>query len=178
MHHVIQIIHQERRRLLFVVVLSYVAGLIAHLHLDIFVSGWPIAIFFASLQATVVGVFALLVCLLTPSLRFMVEAFAVSRLVFALFVYFFPGIGYPILTEPMLAAVIVILGGSLASRLIHGRFCKPQIEGLQDRLRAVSRRRPARLVSQPWQFNFVHWVDDTRPVDAGPKPVYSVSSTV
>lgn len=161
---ILETIHRERRRLLFVVILSYVAGLLAHLHIDLFVSGWPIAIFFASLQATVVFLFALLICLFAPSMRFMIEAFAVSRLAFALFVFAFPDIGYPVLTNPVLAAMIVVLGGSAASRLIHGRFRQTPLNNLKLKLKSISKRRPARLQASPWQLSFVHWVDDTKPV--------------
>lgn len=167
LHHVIETIHQERRRLLFVVILSYVAGLLAYIHIPLFISGWPIAIFFASLQATLVGVFALCVCILTPSMRFMIEAFAVSRLAVAGFVFTFPEVGSPVLANPGLAASLVVLGGYGASRLIHGRFQKPRLSSVRSKLLSVFKRTPAQLQALPWQQRFVHWVDDTKPIVVG-----------
>ncbi len=153
----LSVIHQERRRLLFAIVLAYVSALLAHAHLEVRIDGYPIEIFIASLQAVVVGVFALLVCIFLPSMRFMIEAIAVSRLALASFMYIFPGTGILIQQNPMFSTTVVVIGAIGTSRLIHGRMFKG---GAKVRFR----RFPARLESLPWQKRFVHWVDDTRPI--------------
>lgn len=144
------------------------AGAIFYLRANVQVMGVPVPLLTGAIYAGVVGPIALLCCLFLPSLRFMIEAVAVSRLAFACFVYYVPEIGYKILASPFLTALVVVTGGALVSRLIHGRIRRAKVDGWREHysLRRIVTRTPANLTARPWQQRFVGWIDDTAPVTA------------
>lgn len=161
-------IYRERRRLLVVTVLAYLAGAIFYLRADASLFGLPVPVVTGAIYAGIVGPAALFFCLVMPSIRFMIEAVAVSRLAFSVFVFSVPDIGYRILASPLATAIVVVTGGFIISRIIHGRLVKPSRSGWRDRL-SLSRyttRLPAQLAAQarPWQRRFVSWIDDAQPV--------------
>ncbi len=158
----------ERRRLLFVTSLAFLAGALFYLRSDLDIQGVHASVVIGAIYALVVGLAALLVCLFLPSLRFMVEAVAVSRLLFSFFVLAQPAIGYKILAMPTLNAAIVVSGGLIISRLLHGRIVREKTSGWRDRVlpRGAFNRQPVRLQGTLWQHRFVGWLDDTAPIPA------------
>ena len=161
-------IHCERRRILLVTALAFLAGAIFYLRADAQIWGLPVALVTGTIYAGVVGPAALFFCLVMPSIRFMIEAVAVSRLMFSLFVFSVPDIGYRVLASPLLTAFVVVTGGVLVSRLIHGRIQKPGPASWRDRLslRRIASRQPVQVLAGPWQRRFVGWIDDARPLPA------------
>lgn len=161
-------IYRERRRLLLVTTLAFLAGYIFYMRVDHEIGGVPIPLLTGAIYAGVVGPAALFFCLIMPSIRFMIEAVAVSRLLFSVFVFSAPDIGYRILASPLLTAFVVVTGGVFISRLIHGRIKKRKAADWRERL-SVSRivtRAPVQLRGRAWQHRFVGWIDDTQPVAA------------
>ena len=163
-----QRIYRERRRLVFVTSLAFIAGFIFYLRAGHQVWGLPVPVVTGAIYAGVVGPTALFFCLVLPSIRFMIEAIAVSRLLFSIFVFTVPEIGYQVLASPFLTAFVVVTGGIVVSRLIHGRIQKTRATAWRERfsLSRMISRSPARLRARSWQHRFVGWIDDTQPLPA------------
>lgn len=161
-------LYQERRRLTFVIGMAFFAGFFMYLRSDLHLFGLPVAWVTGAIYAVVVGFCALVICLFLPSMRFMIEAVAVSRLILSLAILAVPGIGPLILSDPLITASVIVLGGMLVSRVMHGRILKDKAEGWRARLfpRHAFRRVPVRIEARPWQHDFVGWMDDTRPLRA------------
>ena len=157
--------YADRRRLLFVIYAAFFAGYIMYLRADLYVGGMHVAWITGALYAGIVGVCAMLICLFLPSMRFMIEAVAISRLGLSLVVFFAPNVGVPILSNPLLTAFVVVFGGFCISRLLHGRILKTKPTTWRDRLFPQSgmQRLPARIEAAPWQLRFVGWIDNTVP---------------
>lgn len=161
-----RMIYRERRRLLLVTSLAYLAGVIFYLRSDQEIMGLHVSLVTGAIYAGIVGPTALFFCLVMPSIRFMIEAIAFSRLLFSVFVFSVPEIGYTILASPFLTASVVVLGGMAVSRVIHGRISSRKATNWRERLSLsqVLIRRPARLRASTMQHRFVGWIDDTDPV--------------
>jgi len=161
-------VFQERRRLTFVSTMAFLAGFLFYLNADLYIHGVHVAFVTGAIYAAVVGAAAMLICLFLPSMRFMIEAVAVSRFGLSLFVLAFPQIGFQILASPLLTAFLVVTGGALISRLIHGRIQQQKRPGWGRLLPAGSmfERAPQQLQARNWQFRFVAWMDDAVPVRA------------
>ena len=159
-------IYRERKRLAFVTILAFIAGFLFYARLDVRVFGLPAGVVTGLIYAGVIAPVALLVCLFLPSLRFMIEAVAVSRLSVACIVYSFPEVGAVILGSPILTAVIVVSFAVAISRTMHGRVIREVLPGLRERISQFrdAYRVPARVIAGPWQQRFVGWVDDAVPV--------------
>ena len=156
----------ERRRLTFVIGLAFFTGFFMYLRSDLHLWGWHVAWVTGAVYASVVGCCALIVCLFLPSMRFMIEAVAVSRLVLSLAILAMPGLGPLILSDPFITASVIVLGGMMVSRLMHGRILKDKVKGWRARLlpEAGLQRQPVRLEARPWQHSFVGWIDDSQTV--------------
>lgn len=161
-------IYLERRRLLFVTSLAFLAGVIFYVRADAEIFGLPVPLVTGAIYAGVVGPTALFFCLVLPSVRFMIEAVAVSRLAFSVFVFSVPEIGYRILSSPFLTAFVVVTGGVLISRLLHGRIRRLRAANWRERLRPsrIVSRRPVMWQGRAWQHRFVRWIDDDQPLAA------------
>jgi len=161
-----RLIYRERRRLVFVVSMAFMAGFFFYLRADLYVFGVHLAIVTGLVYAAVVGLCAMLVCLLLPSMRFMIEAVAVSRFALSVFVLVFPNFGYRILADPAATACVVVLGGLMISRLLHGRIIRETARDWRDRIvpRHAFQRMPVRVRGNPWQYRFVGWMDDAVPI--------------
>jgi hypothetical protein len=159
-------IYRERKRLVFVTLLAFAAGYLFYARLDVQLFGMPAAVITGLIYAGIIAPVALLVCLFLPTLRFMVEAIAVSRLCVACIVYTYPEVGATILASPILTAVIVVGFGVAISRMLHGRVLRQALPGLRERIAQIraAYRVPARIIAGPWQQRFVGWVDDAIPV--------------
>lgn len=164
------IIYQERKRLAFVAAMAFLAGFLFYLRTDLHIGGIHISLITGSVYAVIVGVCALIVCIVLPSMRFMIEAVAVSRLILSLFVLIAPNIGYAILASPLVTALVTVTGGVAVSRLIHGRIRREVPKGLKDHLLPTNlfRRLPVSVEGKPWQKRFVGWLEDAEPI---PVPV-------
>ena len=159
---------QERRRLGFVIGLAFFSGFFMYLRSELQVFGLPVALVTGGIYAAVVGACALFVCLFLPSMRFMIEAVAVSRLILSLAILAMPGIGPLVLSDPLVTASVIVLGGMAVSRAMHGRILKERPQGWRARLLPAGgfARVPVRIEARPWQQSYVGWMDDTRPVVA------------
>ena len=154
-------LYLERRRLGFVAVLAFLAGAVGYLHFPHSLFGIPAPLFIGLLYMGIITPFALLVCLFLPRLRFMVEAVAVSRLLFSVFVFVLPEIGYKLMAIPSLNAVIVVTGGVLLSRVMHGRILCQKAQTWWDRIvpSDVFVRVPVHVSGNDRQVRFTNWVD-------------------
>ena len=161
-------IYRERRRLAFVAAMAFLAGFLFYLRANFYIHGIHIAFITGAVYAIVVGICALLVCLLLPSMRFMIEAVAVSRLLLSIFVLFVPNVGYAILASPMLTALLVVAGGAVISRAMHGQIEKVRQPGWRGHLlpQGMFRRVPVNVQGTGWQQRFVTWLDDAAPIPA------------
>ncbi len=159
-------IFRERRRLIFVTVMAFLAGFFFYLNSELSIGGVHIAIVTGTIYAVVVGFAALLVCLFLPSMRFMIEAIAVSRLGLSFFVLAAPEVGAQILASPMMTAFLVVLGGAFVSRVLHGRFERDHSYGIRNRIlpKNIFRRDPPRVAASSLQYRFMTWMDDAAPV--------------
>ena len=159
-------VHQERRRLFFVASLAFLAGFLFYVRSDVTIGGVHVAWVTGAIYAIVVGTCALLVCLFLPAMRFMIEAVAISRLILSLAVLARPDLGHVLVNSPFIMALLVVTGGFLISRALHGRILRRKARSWRDRLVPIMgfERQPARLIAAPWQMRFVGWMDDAVPV--------------
>lgn len=156
-------VYKERRRLAFVAILAFFAGVLFYLPAPIYIGGVHISLITGAIYASVVGVAAVFVCLFLPRMRFMIEAVAIARLGLAFFVLWNPGVGYQILANPLATAFVVVTGGFIISRMLHGRILS---DGKRTPFWPTGTRQPARIAAQPWQHRFLTWLDDTAPLPA------------
>jgi uncharacterized membrane protein YuzA (DUF378 family) len=158
----------ERRRLYFVTLSAFVAGVLFYAHLDLILFGLPAPFVVGLIYAIIIGLAALFVCILAPSFRFMLEAIAISRLGVAALAYSVPQLGETILSSPVLNACIVVGFGVGVSRLIHGRILRSARTGLRARLNtyATEGRGKVRVAGTAWQRHYVAWMDDAVAVAA------------
>ncbi|MXQ07036.1 hypothetical protein GQ651_04160 [Alphaproteobacteria bacterium GH1-50] len=159
-------IWQERRRLAFVGILAFLAGFFFYARSDMVVYGLPAGVVTGAVYASVIVPVSLAVCIFAPSIRFLIEAVAVSRFLISLVVFAFPDLGAVILGMPLLTAMLVVSLGAILSRtVLHGRIVKRRPGSFLKRVKAFFTRMPARL-HQPtaFQSRFVSWVDATDPV--------------
>ena len=152
-------VYRDRRRLIFVVALAFLAGFFMYLRADLYLGAWHIAWVTGAIYALVVGLVALVVCLALPRMRFMIEAVAISRLCLSLVVLAWPGLGELLLSDPLVTAGVVVLGGVAVSRGLHGRI-------IRQRSASFLLREPARLIAGPMQMRFTGWIDNAVPVRA------------
>jgi hypothetical protein len=122
-------VYRERRRLAFVSLMAFVAGYLLYRGIPGQAFGLPIPIFTGLFYAAFVGTAAVATTLLLPRLRFTLEMVAISRVVFATFVSFFPEILRPVLDNPFQNATTVIVGAAAAHWLVSS--------GLLDRFFAA-----------------------------------------
>lgn len=158
------ILHRDRRRLVFVAALAYLAGFLFYLPTGVYLGGVHISLLTGLVYAVVVGGTAFLICAVFPAMRFMIEAVAVARLALSVFVLAAPHIGFAILSSPLLTAILVVLGGALVSRVMHGRILRDRLPGWRGFLLpgAAFQRVPVRITGHEWQHRYVHWIDGTR----------------
>ena len=157
-----QAFYQERRRIYFVTLLAFVAGILFYDHVDHQIAGLPGPFAIGLIYAALIGFAATVICLIAPSFRFMIEAIAISRLGVATLAYYAPGVGDVIIADPLLNAVIVVGFGLGVSRLIHGRISKGNRIGLLARLEryAETGRIAARVQGRGWQRAYISFMDD------------------
>ena len=163
-----QRIYRERRRLAFVTTLAFLAGAIFYLRVDHQVMGVHVSLITGAIYAGIIAPTALFFCLVLPSIRFFIEAVAISRLTLSVFVFGAPEIGYQILSSPMLTAALIVLGAAAISRVLHGKIHKARIHGWREKLHRWRQfsRTPARIRATEWQQRYVGWIDDAVPVPA------------
>lgn len=151
-------LYQERRRLGLVTALAFVAGVLFYWPSQTYLGAVHISLVTGVVYAAVVGVAAAIVCVLLPRLRFMIEAVAVSRLVLSCCVVVTPEIGPLLLANPFLMALVVVLGGALISRVMHGRIVREPRPAFAF---GPSARRDVVVLGALWQRGFVDWIDAT-----------------
>lgn len=159
-------LYRDRRRLCFVAATAFLAGFLFYLPAGL-ATGWlALPLLTGTVYALVVGLISMVVCTALPAMRFMIEAVAVSRLVLSLGFLAAPQFGWIVLSSPLLTASVVVLGGLVISRLMHGRILRERRPGWQALLGPADlfRRAPARLQARPWQHRFVGWLDDAVPI--------------
>ena len=158
-------LYRERRRIGLVTLLAFVAGVLFFLPSGLYVGPVHISLVTGAVYAAVVGIAAILICIFLPRMRFMIEAVAISRLAIAVSVALVPNIGPALHGSPLFMAFIVVLGGVLVSRLIHG----PIDRGPKQRFAVGPRTyRAVAANGTRWQRGFVAWVEGSvpRPVTA------------
>lgn len=160
------IVYLERKRLAFVAVMAFLAGFLFYVRTDIYLGGIHLSWITGTLYAVVISICALIVCIVLPSMRFMIEAVAVSRLMLSFFVLAVPNIGYTILANPMVTALVTVTGGVAASRLMHGRLQRQKPKGLRAHVvpQNLFKRIPVSVHGSPWQRRFVDWLEDVQPI--------------
>lgn len=159
-------IYQDRRRLCFVALLAFVAGVLFYAQAPVYLGAVHISLVTGAVYALVVGTAALFVCIVFPSMRFMIEAVAISRLVLSVFVLCVPQVGFQILASPLLTAVLVVTGGVAVSRVLHGRILRSDPRGHAPWASPANVRRPARIQGTPAQHRRVGWFDGHAPIPA------------
>lgn len=159
-------LHRERRRLCFVTALAFLSGYIMYLQSELQVWGLHIAWVTGGIYACVVGAFALLICLFVPSMRFMIEAVAISRLGISVVVFALPELGVRLLADPFITASVIVAGGFLVSRALHGRILKERNYTWRDRILPRFERKPVQIRATAFQARFVGWIDNTVPLRA------------
>ena len=102
-----------------------------------------IALVTGAIYAGIIGPTALFFCLVLPSIRFFIEAVAMSRLALSIFVFGAPEVGYKVLSSPMLTAALVVLGAAGISRVLHGKIHKAKSRGWRDA--SKTRQLPSRM---------------------------------
>jgi hypothetical protein len=146
--------------------MAFLAGVVFYLRADVYIGGIHLSLITGLLYAWIIGACALVVCIALPSMRFMIEAVAVSRLILSFFVFIVPSVGYTILANPVITAFITVGGGMAVSRLMHGRIRKEARTGWKGRVwpAAMFTRLPVVVHAGPRQQRFVNWMEDVEPL--------------
>lgn len=110
----------ERRLLVFVTAMAFLAGVLLYLRYDIWVRGMPLPLFTGLLYATFVGTAAAVTLMVVPALRIMIEAVAISRLGVAVAAYGMPAFGAKLITSPIFSATVVILAAIAVKEIRKG----------------------------------------------------------
>lgn len=110
----------ERRLLVFVTAMAFLAGVLLYLRYDIWVRGMPLPLFTGLLYATFVGTAAAVTLMVVPALRLMIEAVAISRLGVAVAAFGVPEFGAKLIASPIFSATVVILGAIVAKEIKKG----------------------------------------------------------
>ena len=152
----------ERRRLAFVVTLAFIAGALLYANVPTAAGVLPAPVLAGLLYAGLIGPAALMTCIFIPTARFLIEGIAVSRLAVALTAFNFPEIGQVLLASPLIMTLIVVAGGSLISRSLHGRIVRTE----KWSLRSWFDRSGVRLRAKTWQIAYVTWMDLRAPARA------------
>ncbi len=150
------LLYRERRRLILVAGLAYLAGALLYLPSQAYIGPVHISLVTGAVYAGVVGIAAIAVCAILPSMRFMMEAVAISRLLLALLVLAEPQLRAFFLGNPLIMAFVLVLGGICISRGLHGRIEKQSRSLFQVRTpwqQAIVRQ------GTDWQRSFVRWVE-------------------
>lgn len=151
---------RNRRRLVLVSFLAFVAGYVIALPADHGGSVLPLPVLAGLAYVAVISPTSLLVCVLLPSLRFMVEAMAFARLTVALFVASAPGAGMVLLSAPVVMASLTIAVAFLISRFMHGRPAAPapRPEGSWIK-RLIGPATAPPKAETPLQIRYTEWVE-------------------
>ena len=107
---------REKRRLCFVALAAFYAGLIFYSGVDLVLLGLPFPIFMALVYAVMTTVAALAVCAFAPRLADLIEPLALSRVCVAIYVFCNPLIGDAILASPLIMALLVVAGAIFIRR--------------------------------------------------------------
>ncbi|MGR3511827.1 MAG: hypothetical protein ACU0GG_03615 [Paracoccaceae bacterium] len=156
-------LHRDRRRLAFVIVLAFVAGMLFFWRSPVYVGPFHVSLVTGAIYAGIVGAAALFICIALPRLRFMLEAMAMSRLTLALVVLMVPELGKIVLTQPFLMATVLVAGGACLSRVLHGRIDRGPKTFLAF---GPQHRQSVTALGSPFQRGFVAWVDGAVPLRA------------
>jgi hypothetical protein len=157
----------ERRRLGFVAILAFLAGVLFFARTDLVLPGgleaWKVTGF---IYLAVIVPVAFLLCVIAPQTRFIIEAVAITRFLLALTVFTVPSVGEWVNEAQALSAALVVTCGAILSRsVLHGRIQRVRTSGLRNRLRVMFTRQPPRLERPtPLQRRFTAWIDGTQPV--------------
>jgi hypothetical protein len=154
------LLYRERRRLGLVATLAYVAGFLFYLPAPFYLGPVHIAFVTGAIYSVVVATAAIVICALLPSMRYMIEAVAIARVMLAFLVALVPQVGFQIIGNPFLTALLVVSGGAAVSRMIHGRREKVRFGPRPWHRRAVWHQATDR------QQRFVAWVDGSAPAVA------------
>ena len=159
-------IYRDRRRLFFVVSMAFLSGIIMYLRSDLHVGGLHISWITGAIYAGVIGFCAVFVCLFVPTMRFMIEAVAVSRFCLSVSVFAVPELERAVLGDPVLTSVIVVSGGFLISRVMHGRILRAEVQTWRDRIlpKITMQRGPVQIKAGPMQTRYVAWIDNAVPI--------------
>ncbi len=136
MNTLLQRAYRERRRTLVAAGLAFLAGYIFYMKFNGYIHGMPIPVFTGLFYGFFVGLAALAMGVFLPNLRFTVEVIALSRLLFAIFVWQVPELGQQLLDSPLINATIVVGGAYLLNKLIR--------------------------TQEQWYNVIVGWLDDTQ----------------
>ena len=99
--------------------LASLAGFLFYQHVPHHIAGIHISFVTAALYGIFIGISSLVVSIAFPGFRFAMEAFAVSRLTFAMVVAMFPAIAPITVQSPFINATIVIIGGVTLSSIFY-----------------------------------------------------------
>lgn len=148
-----QHLRDQSRRLILAGALTFVAGNLLYAHLPGQIAGLRVSFWIGLFYALVVVGGALFITGCFPRQRRLVDAVALSRLGFALFVVAAPETGQPLATSPLYSATIVV--GSAVMLLtagpgLHTFFCR---KGMPTVFRRCAECAQATLV----------WIDRDKP---------------
>ncbi|MEX5730173.1 hypothetical protein Ga0609869_003526 [Rhodovulum iodosum] len=127
--------------------ISFVAGFVIYARYQVTIFDLPAPVAAGLLYAVVVGAAALLTAIFLPRLRFMVEAMAFGRLIYAGLSHEFPEFGTLMASSPFYSATAVVAGGILCGRVLYGTNEKHALRS---------------HASMAWAETFTRWIDDTQ----------------
>lgn len=139
-------LRDQSRRILIAGALAFVSGNLLYAHLPGQIAGLRVPISIGLFYGLVVMVGVLFTTGFFPRQRHLVDAVAVSRLGFALFVVAAPEIGQPLTTEPLYSATIVVGSAVLlftAGPCLYTYCCR---DGMPTAIRRCAERTQATLV--------------------------------
>lgn len=160
----------ERRRIAVVTALAFAAGALLYTNIPAYSADIPLPLITGALYAGIVGPVAFLTCIFLPAFRFMLESIALSRLIVAIAAAQFPELAVALISNPLLMALLVVSGGAILSRALHGQFARAKaarkLAGLLPET-LFQRQQPVLVAPKPWQMQFVGWIDVNRPLQHG-----------
>ncbi len=141
-----QHLRDQSRRLILAGALAFVAGNLLYAHMPGQIAGLRVSFWIGLFYALVVVIGAMFITGYFPRQRRLVDAVALSRLGFALFVVAAPETGQPLVFSPFYSATIVVgtaLLLSTACPVLHAICCR---EGMPTVIRRCAERAQAAWV--------------------------------
>ena len=129
--------YSETRRVGWLTAMAFCAGTLLYLRNEVHLNGIPLCIIVGLIYAVFLAPIIVATSMLLPRLRAMIEHMALSRLVVAILVFLFPGVGTVVLHNPPIMGGVIVLGGLTINRALGGAAIFAEVQDVISSPRAA-----------------------------------------